>query len=126
MDVFWTRLYSFRSLASASGVSFDRQGIMLTPDLWKAYERYEIDMSRTPSTQGAEEAVKRVLFNIDALVGSSGGYLNEIRKAKTSFFSYYQHELECIENDQIQFNEMWGRRKVDVLHTIELANAKSR
>jgi hypothetical protein len=126
MDVFWTRLYSFRSLASASGISFDRQAVMLTPDLWKAYERYEIDMSRTPSTQGADDAVKRVLFNIDALVGSSGGYLNEIRKAKTSFFSHYQNELETIENDQIQFNELWGRHKINVLHAVEVANAKNR
>ena len=121
---FWMRLYSFKSLASASGISFDRQALMLTPELWKSYEKYEVDVAKSQSAEEYDNSVKRVLFSIDALVGATGGYINEIRKAKKDFYSFYQDELESMENEQIRFNELWMRNKIQLLHEIRVANAK--
>jgi len=97
---------------------------MVTPELWSACEKYELDVAQNGiGPEELDNAVKRILFSIDALVNpDTGRYLKEIRTSEKEYYSYYRDELEQIENEQIKSNLIWESNKIDLLHAIAVSN----
>ncbi len=118
---FWRRLYAFDSLAAGTGSmarnGFDSQIVMLAPDLWKAFQDYDIEWTRNENEREREGATKRIIHTVNSIYAPDAAFGAEIRRARRDFYSYYRDELDTIDNSLAVLSENWKQRQTAILHS---------
>jgi S1-C subfamily serine protease len=121
---FWKRLYAFDSLAAATGTmatnGFNSQVVMLAPDLWSAFQDYDLAWARNDNKQEREMATKRIIQTVNSIYGPDAAFGAELRRARASFYSYYWDELDDIGNNLASLSQSWKQRQTSILHSWRL------